>query len=387
MEDKTIKFKVKAHKYVPLDDLKPFQGELKKLSDENHSKLRKQILESGFNFSPHIWEYGGHNYILDGHQRLFVLKQLKKEGYEVGDIPVNVVEANDFNDAKKKVLQAVSQYGKVDPDGFEDFTADVDFDLSDFDIPGFETPDIDLDEKEGNTDPDDIPDVQENIYDVKRGDIWQLGNHRIMCGDSTNKDDVEKLMNGEKADMVFTDPPYGINLDTDYSKMPGTNTTYKNVIGDDRSFDPSFMFKILKPKSWYIWGADYFFKQLPDGGNLIIWSKRFSDDETKTFGSGYEVCWTYPKQKKDIWFVRGINQSSERLGEHPTQKPTELAIRAFEKSNPKTVLDLFLGSGSTLIACEKTNRRCFGMEIDPHYCSVIIKRFEEYTGEKAIKLD
>lgn len=150
-EKKQIKFKVKAHMEAEIDELKPFQGELKSLSDENHSKLRRQIVNSGFNFAPHIWINDRKKYILDGHQRLYVLKQLKKEGYEVGSVPINLVEADDFNDAKRKVLQAVSQYGKVEEDGFNDFTADVDFDLSDFDIPGFDIPDIDLKDSNDET--------------------------------------------------------------------------------------------------------------------------------------------------------------------------------------------------------------------------------------------
>jgi DNA modification methylase len=196
-------------------------------------------------------------------------------------------------------------------------------------------------------------------------------------------------MDGKKADMVFTDPPYGMNLDTDYSKMPGTSTKYKKVIGDDADFDISFIFSLLPSPIYYIWGAEYLYDTIPNfkQGSLVVWAKRQSAEENKVFGSAYELCWVFPKIKKEIWFVRAINQSSERLGAHPTQKPTELTTRAVtdrtEEGN--IIADLFLGSGSTLIAAEKTGRICYGMELDPKYVDVILKRWEDYTGKVAVK--
>jgi DNA modification methylase len=189
--------------------------------------------------------------------------------------------------------------------------------------------------------------------------------------------------------MVFTDPPYGMNLDTDYSKMPGTTTHYKKVLNDETEFDMTPIFANVKAPIWYIWGGDYLYKSIPnfDKGVYIVWSKRMSDEENKVFGSAYELCWTYPKRKKEVWFVRGINQSAERLGEHPTQKPTELCKRAIHQNeNVKSILDLFGGSGSTLIACEQLHRKCYTMELDTHYCDVSIARWEKLTGQKAIKL-
>ena len=205
-----------------------------------------------------------------------------------------------------------------------------------------------------------------------------------MCGDSTDAGSVAILMDGRKADMVFTDPPYGMNLDTDYSKMPGTNTHYDKVIGDECEFDMSAVFNNITAPVWYIWGADYLYKTIPnfDEGNYIVWSKRMSDEENKVFGSAYELVWTYPKRKKEVWFVRGINQSSERLGEHPTQKPTELCARALHQNpNAINIIDLFGGSGSTLIACEQLRRKCYMMELDPHYCDVIRKRWWKLTHD------
>ena len=145
--------KVKAHTNIPIDQLIAFQGDLKKLSDENFNKLRTKILESGFNFAPHTWKTDKGYFILDGHQRIHVLKQLIKQGYEMRDtdgdilegVPCNIVEADSIEDAKDKVLQAVSQYGKLTEEGFLDFTADLDLDFTQFDLPDFQLPKLDDD--------------------------------------------------------------------------------------------------------------------------------------------------------------------------------------------------------------------------------------------------
>ncbi|MCK9319668.1 DNA methyltransferase [Methanoculleus sp.] len=235
---------------------------------------------------------------------------------------------------------------------------------------------------------DEVPEVPEEPKS-KLGDLYELGNHRVLCGDSTKEEDVERLMDGKKADMVFTDPPYGMNLDTDYSKLPGTHSKYSKVIGDDVEFDISFLFDILPSPVYYIWGADYLYNTIPNfkKGSMVVWAKRQSEEENKVFGSAYELCWVYPKIKKEIWFIRGINQSAERLGEHPTQKPTELGTRAIkDRTQPDDIVaDLFLGSGSTLIACDKTNRICYGIELDPKYIDVIVQRYVDYTGNNKIK--
>lgn len=232
---------------------------------------------------------------------------------------------------------------------------------------------------------DEAPEVDESEpAKSELGKVYQLGDHRLMCGDSTDAGNVAILMDGQKADMVFTDPPYGMNLDTDYSKMPGTSTHYSKVIGDEKEFDMRPIFNAIQSPVWYIWGADYLYKTIPqfDEGNYIVWSKRMSDEENAVFGSAYELVWTYPRRKKEVWFVRGINQQSERLGEHPTQKPVELGVRALRQNGKAAnIVDLFGGSGSTLIACEQLGRKCYMMELDPHYCDVIRKRWWKFTHD------
>ena len=302
---------------------------------------------------------------------------------------VPCIVADDLNEEQVKAFRLadnkVSEKASWNIELLSEELEDLDLDMEQF---GFDI-DLNLDDEETEIVEDEVPDIP-NEPKAKLGDIYQLGNHRLMCGDSTSEEDVAKLMNGVKADMVFTDPPYGMNLDTDYSKMPGTNTHYKKVIGDDKEFDMTKIFENIKSPIWYIWGADYLYKTIPnfDAGVYIVWSKRMSDEENKVFGSAYELCWTYPKRKKEIWFVRGINQSSERLGEHPTQKPTELCIRALKQNKEANIIvDIFGGSGSTLIACEQLNRQCYMMELDPHYVDVIIQRWENLTGKKAKRLN
>jgi hypothetical protein len=150
-----IKINVKAQINIDIGLLLNFQGDFKKLSEENHMKLRNEIIEDGFNFAPHVWKCDKHYYILDGHQRIYVMNQLLKAGYlfehsdgEQGSmIPCNLVVADTISSAKRKVLQASSQYGKIDMKGFEDFVMDVDFEFDNFDLAGFEIPDLDFDSK------------------------------------------------------------------------------------------------------------------------------------------------------------------------------------------------------------------------------------------------
>ncbi len=248
---------------------------------------------------------------------------------------------------------------------------------------------IDMSEK-GLCDEDEVPETVEPIS--KRGDLYLLGDHRLLCGDSTDILQVERLMNGKKADMVFTDPPYGMNLDTDFESIHSSNIagsrTNRPVIGDSEPYDPNPIFTI-EAKEVFIWGADYFCQKIPNGGSWIVWDKRESENMDKVHGSTFELCWSKQKHKKliyrKLWIGFQGMKKDDGLRIHPTQKPIELITWFFEQwgNVGETVIDIYGGSGSTLIACEKTNRKCFMMEIDPHYCDVIVARWEKYTGKKA----
>jgi DNA modification methylase len=239
---------------------------------------------------------------------------------------------------------------------------------------------------EGLTDPDDVPEVPEEPI-TKEGDLYILGNHRLLCGDSTNILHVEKLMDGNKADMVFTDPPYNVA----FNGRSGKFDVIKNDDLSEDSFDELIIrmveiINILKPNHYYVWCNWKFYAtlqtKLPFKG-CIVWAKN-------VFGLGvgyrhqHEFCLfnakidKHIKNESDLWQVK-----KDVSYMHPTQKPVELAERALINHKQGNVIDLFGGSGSTLIAAERLKRQAFLMELDPKYCDVIVKRWEDFTGNKA----
>lgn len=228
------------------------------------------------------------------------------------------------------------------------------------------------------------------------GDVWQLGKHRLVCGNSSDKATIKKLMNGNKADMVFTDPPYGMNLDTDYSKMGDGGKKHSQVINDDKQFDASIILQEFGYcKEIFLWGADYYIETLnrnyPDLGSWIIWDK-YSDERIGLldgrFGSTFETCWSKTPHKREIARILVTTNYTARGDEtriHPTQKPVALAKWFFDKwgKDAEIIVDLYAGSGFSLIAAEQSNKSCYAMELDPKYCDAIIQRWENLTGQKA----
>jgi DNA modification methylase len=260
-----------------------------------------------------------------------------------------------------------------------------------------------LDTVEGNTDPDDVPEPPADPI-TKPGDLWILGNHRLLCGDSTDVLAVERLMDGKKADMVFTDPPYGMFLNTDYDSMFAadkahrkTGKRFDEVAGDHDDFAPELISTIFTAfpdaKEVFIWGADYFSDLIPNrkDGSWVVWDKRTNENMDKVSGNTFELCWSKQKHKRLIARIlwsghHGMAKDDTKTRVHPTQKPVELVSWFFDQwgKDCKSVADLFGGSGSTLIACEKTGRHARLMELDPAYVDVIVKRWEDFTGKKAI---
>jgi DNA modification methylase len=257
-------------------------------------------------------------------------------------------------------------------------------------------------ETEGLTDPDEVPEVPEEAK-TKLGDLYILGEHRLLCGDSTKAEDVEKLMNGEKADMVFTDPPYGVSYTGGLKDgKNGLESNNRQMIKND---DIDLYYEAVQIANRFSEGVVFMFyaDTIPFGlyrgienvqGEivaLLIWKKKGGYGALgASYKPNHEPCVIWkPKGKKTnfigsttenrIWEIdkEGINKL------HPTQKPVELVERAITNHEGNIVLDLFLGSGTTVIAAEKTNRKCYGMELDPKYCDVIVKRWEDFTGKKA----
>ena len=347
------------------------------------------------------------NVILAGHTRLKALKKLKwKE--------VECVRKTGLTEEQKKKYRVLdnktNELAEWDFDLLEQEIDGLDFDGFDF---GF---DFNSDEDDAEIIEDEVPEVNEEIEPtVKLGDIWQLGRHRLMCGDSTDKATVERLMAGKKADMVFTDPPYGMNLDTDYSGMKN-NLDFaksKNFTGGKKyeqgkvdDFNPQMIDVVLSidAKEMFLWGADYFAELLPckNDGSWIVWDKRANGNDDieedyssdKMYGSCFELCWSKNRHKRDIARVKwagvfGTEQEFDHKRYHPTQKPIKLVewfLKRYSKDG-HIIIDLFGGSGSTLIACEQLDRTCYMMELDPRYCDVIIKRWETFTGKNAVKIN
>lgn len=325
--------------------------------------------------------------IVKGHA---TLKAIKKLGWKEA-----LVDYQDFTDEAQEYAHMtadneIARWSIFDMKAFDISSKKLFGKGFDFDILGIQGMANKKEEDKKAEIEDVIPEKVKAI--AKLGQIYQLGNHRLMCGDSTSADAVEKLMNGEKAEMVFTDPPYGMNLNTDYSSMKNKATehwnnkpkSYSRVIGDDSEFDP-FMILRIKCDEIFIWGADYFADKIPKGGSYIVWDKFPTDNNSDRLGSSFELCWSKSKHKRHIVRIQqpfGV-KAKDRV--HPTQKPVELVEFFFKAwaNGAMNILDLFGGSGSTLIACEKTNRKCFMMELDTHYVDVIIARWEKYTGKKA----
>jgi DNA modification methylase len=269
------------------------------------------------------------------------------------------------------------------------------WDAEELDAWGLDVPDFG---KELEAEEDDFEAPEGGIEtDIVLGDLFEIGEHRLLCGDSTDSDAVAKLMDGQKADMVFTDPPYGMNLDTDYSKLKGTEKSpnakgYKwdKVIGDDKEFDfltCYALFEYVKEQFW--WGADYYFNQLPIGGGLFVWQKRDKAD-SEMIGNDFEICWSKQRHKKATFWKRWVGFDSIEKGDkrvHPTQKPIELAswfIKDWSFEN-NIIVDLFLGSGTAMVAAHQLNRKCYGIELDPKYCQVIVDRMRKLDPTIKIK--
>lgn len=279
--------------------------------------------------------------------------------------------------------------------------AEWDFELLNEELAELSLEDFDFDwgksEKDNKQIVEDEPPEQneEGEPTVKLGEIWQLGRHRLICGDSTNAETVARLMDGEQADMVFTDPPYGINAVDKNGKIasgkickPGI---YKPIIGDNSTDMAEKAYPIIKElcDKQMIWGGNYFLKFLPFSDGWLIWDKR--EDTCKNDFSDGEMAWcsfhTPLRIYHQLWngMIRK-GESGKRY--HPSQKPIKLLadiLKDFTSDND-LIVDIFGGSGSTLIACEQLNRTCYMAELDPRYCDVIIKRWENLTGKTAVKL-
>lgn len=258
--------------------------------------------------------------------------------------------------------------------------------------------------------------LEDLVPETQLGDIWQLGQHRLICADCTDKRSIDRLLEDKQAELLLTDPPYGVNIintelgttdgakpitigylrsskpkpiairGSDHKSLPSRQ--YKAIEGDDEPFDPSHLLELAK--GHIIFGGNYFADKLPTSSGWLVWLKKHEDWERTTFAD-CELIWTdfeIPARVYRIVWMGIVRQGDHSPRVHPTQKPISLLaelVKDFSEEGD-IILDTYLGSGSTMIACEQTNRVCYGVEIDPHYVDVCVKRWEAYTNQKAVKL-
>ena len=378
-------------KTVAVQQLIPYVKNSRTHSDAQVAQIAASIKEFGWT-NPILVD--GENGIIAGHGRLMAARKL-------GHTEVPVIELAHMTDSQKKAYVIADNQLAMNA-GWDTSLLSLELaDLKDqgfnLDILGFDPKELDKllepEQVEGLTDEDAVPDVPVEPK-TKLGDIYQLGNHRLMCGDSTSIDAVEKLMDGQKVDMIYTDPPYGISIVNKNGHVGGGKLakvgTYAAVANDetiDVAVEAIQLIATLQAQVEIIWGGNYYANHLDNSSCWIVWDK----ENTGNFADA-ELAWTNQKTAvrifKHMW--NGMLKDSER-GEkrvHPTQKPVALAEWCFNQYGEEclTVLDLFGGSGSTLIACESKNKKGYIMELSENYCDVIVKRWEDFTGKKAVLL-
>lgn len=383
--------------YNPRKDLKP--------DDAEYIKIKNSIVKFGF-VSPLV--INKDMTVIGGHQRLKVLKDLG-----ITEVECIVVDLDKTNEKALNIALNKIQ-GDWDEERLEALLQELKLEEFDINLTGFDFDEVDemLKDISGSKEDDfDIDSAYEEIEEpiTKPGDIWILGNHRLMCGDSTIQENIKKLMNNRKSDMVFTDPPYLMNFEgnvhADGSKS--FNARYGKIKNDNmnREDGDKFilkMFEIIKKYNkgayyvcFYRLGLDYIFRALDKLNNrykaLIIWNKGNHTLSNSDYMSKYEPIiygWFQShlfygnRSNFDIWDIERTKKNEL----HPTMKPVDLVVEAIKNSSKveDIILDLFGGSGTTLIAAEQMNRICYMMELEPKYCDVIVKRWENLTNREAI---
>ncbi len=380
---------------IKVSDLKPYERNPRRITKDKYQKLVESIQRLGY-MTPIIAQPDGT--IIGGHARKKALQELKIKEVDVR-IPNRALTEDEYREA---LLRDNVSNGDWDTD-----ILSADFDMEFLDFVGLELPDLkNLTTPE--TIEDEAPAVQETAISVK-GDVWILGKHRLMCGDSTVIDDVEKLMNGQKADLVFTDPPYNVDYSgrgkNNLGKIKNDSMSSDNFEDFCRDFFSSY-FAAMKPLACiYVCHPDSqsapklafekTFSERFKKASTLIWMKQSAGMGWQDYRAQHEPILYGWKEGSGKHFFCGdrkkttvweIGRDAQVNYVHPTQKPVSLPAEAINNSSKgeDIVLDLFGGSGSTLIAAEQTGRTCYMMELDPIYCDVIIRRWQNLTGQQAI---
>lgn len=376
--------------YVDLDQLRPYKNNAKIHTAEQIEQIKKSIAEFGMNDPIAVWK---NNEIIEGHGRLEACQEL-------GIKEVPIIRLNELTDDKRKAYALVHNQLTMNT-GFDDDIlnielGDIDMDLGDF---GFEEPiesDVEIIE-------DEPPEPPEEPFS-RVGDLLHLGDHVLICGDSTDGAVVDRLMGGEKADMVFTDPPWNVSYGQENERWK-----QRSILNDSMSTEDfkKFMYDAFKAMNNASKAGcmTYVVMSAQEWGNMmltlaendyhwsstIIWNKDQLVLSRKDYHTKYEPIWygwkagearlcpLEDRKQCDVWDF----ERPKRSEEHPTMKPVPLVAKAVKNSSKSNdvVLDLFGGSGTTLIACEQLNRKCYMAELDPRYCDVIAERYMAFTGK------
>lgn len=373
--------------YVSVADLIPYAANSRTHSDEQVTQIAASIREFGFT-NPIL--INSENTIIAGHGRLMAAKKLGLER-------VPAITLDHLTKAQQKALVIADNQLALNAGWNMDMLkAEIEgLVLEDFDLEllGFDDKFLDgLFEKEpteGLTDEDAVPEAPETPITVQ-GDVWVLGNHRLMCGDSTSIDAVDKLMDGVKADMVFTDPPYNIN----YQGVKDKRDKIKNDKMPDADFVDFLTQSLMGCETMYVccsWHYAHLFREAMikiarQPKAMIVWDKVNPAQHLDKYYKQHEIIFYYGDYgghktlRGDVWTMK-----RQKNTVHPTMKPVELIEMALVDNPTKEVVyDGFGGSGSTLIACEKNHRKARLMELDEKYCDVIINRWQDFTGQQAV---
>jgi DNA modification methylase len=362
--------------------------------------LEKSINEVGVIESISVTKEGT---IISGHARKATFDKQGKKPKEVhlsdNEYPV-IVRADIEDDTelyyKAQILANTTSKQNIDLDTelIEEIAVEYDLDIEELGVDLVEDTETHLEAEE-----DDFDTTPPEEPITVLGDLYEIGEHRLLCGDSTDSDQVAKLMNGSKADMVFTDPPYGINYKSNHRKN-NSNVQFDVLENDDKflDFKPNLILYSKESSAWFIWTSHQVYpiwREMYDEYyiNTIIWNKgKMSMGDLSSYGNNYEMALFCsqgkPKlkgeRKKAIWEIN-VESGSEYV--HPTQKPVTLASFAIPDliNVNDLVLDLFLGSGSTMVASHQLKRKCYGMELDPKYCDVIVRRMVKLDPTLVIK--
>lgn len=421
MGKKIIRIACQGASSLPWQEIVPFQGELKDLHISEYEKFREMILELGFSEPISIWKHKEKFFILNGHQRLRVIQTMvEKEGYDCPPLPVNWVEADSLKQAKKKVLSLTSQYGRLTGDGLYEFTQEAG--ITKEEVGKFRFPEIkfekwrdeffDREEGDEEVSVESLPEVVPVA--CRPGDLFTLEGHTLLCGDSTDSQKIAQRFSEARFDLILTDPPYNLveHRDLQVVTAVASQKAYQKMADDgwDKGFEVNKVFPTIERLaaedcSVYIFTSQFlageiwaWMKKWTDCAEFAVWTKSnpMPSLMKRDWTSACElICYTkkgkhvfnFPSEGHAMNVWNFAKPMSGRI--HPTQKPVKLLKHIIDHTTKKgqRVLDLFGGSGSTLLACELAERRCAMVEREPKYCDLILERFFLETKKDPVRED